>query len=136
MNPITPQQLAISGREDSEQTALFCWVALNLQAYPDLKWLFHVPNGGQRSKREGGKFKAMGVKPGVPDLFLPIKKGHWSGLWIELKRQKFKNTKSGGISAPQNEWIEHLQSQGFGAIVCYGWEEVRDVLIQYLEWRG
>lgn len=29
---------------------------------------FHVPNGGSRSAAEGGRFKAIGVKAGVPDL--------------------------------------------------------------------
>lgn len=29
---------------------------------------FHVPNGGSRSAVEGARFKAIGVKAGVPDL--------------------------------------------------------------------
>lgn len=112
-----------------------CWCALSLQQYPELRWLFHIPNGGARSKREGGKFKAMGVKPGVPDLCLPIKRGMWSGLWIEMKALRFKNTKTGGTSKDQDDWIAHLRSQDFGVMVCYGWIEARDALTQYLEWK-
>jgi hypothetical protein len=29
---------------------------------------FHVPNGGSRNAVEGARFKAIGVKAGVPDL--------------------------------------------------------------------
>lgn len=32
--------------------------------------LFHVPNEGQKSAREGAILKSMGVIPGVPDLIL------------------------------------------------------------------
>lgn len=35
----------------------------------DAVW-FHVPNGGGRGRAEAGIFKAMGVKAGVPDLWL------------------------------------------------------------------
>ena len=43
---------------------------------------FHVPNGGNRSQREGAIFKAMGVVAGVPDLIVA-----WPGcvVAIELK---------------------------------------------------
>jgi len=44
---------------------------------------FHVPNGGLRSKREGAKFKAMGVKAGVHDLIILLDKGRT--IFIELK---------------------------------------------------
>lgn len=37
--------------------------------YPQTRrLLFHVPNGGNRSAREGMQFKASGVIAGVPDL--------------------------------------------------------------------
>ena len=99
MKLITPEQLAISGREDSEQTALFCWCALTLKQYPEFKWLFHVPNGGYRNKREAGKFKAMGVKAGVLDLWFPVKRGIYPGLIIELKQIKFKSSKDSEMSS-------------------------------------
>ena len=33
----------------------------------DLVW-FHPANGGARNKAEAGRFRAMGVRAGVPDL--------------------------------------------------------------------
>ena len=132
---ITPEQLA-KDSEDSHQLALLCWCALNYNKYPELKWLHHSPNGGSRDKREGAKFKAMGVKPGFPDLCLLVKRGAWSGILIELKVPKLKGTKNGGASQEQLDWGAHLLSNGFGFKVCHGWEEARDMLIQYLEWKG
>lgn len=125
---ITPEQLALNGSEDGEQLALFCWVALNLNKYPDLKWLHHIPNGGFRNKREAAKLKAMGVKAGVLDLCLPVKRGGYSGLYIELKK-----IKGGVVSKEQKEWLSFLRSQDFGAIVCFGWLEAKKVLVEYLE---
>lgn len=130
MAKITPEQLAKSGSEDGEQLALLCWCAENFDQYPQLKRLVHIPNGGSRHKAEAGKLKAMGVKPGFPDLLLPIIKANWYGLFIELKRLK-----GGIISDEQKDWLQFLRSQGYGAIVCYGWLEARKVLIDYLEYK-
>lgn len=118
--------------EDSHQIALFGWTALPeiKTKYPELKWLFAVPNGGFRNKATAGKLKASGLKKGVPDICLPIKRGIYSGLWIELKVKKNKPTPE------QLEWISLLQSQGFGACVCVGFQEARDMLIKYLEFKN
>lgn len=124
---ITPEQLAKSGSEHGHQSALFCWVGININKYPDLVWLFAIPNGGLRDKITAGKLKASGVKSGVPDICLPIRRGSYSGLFIEMKRGKNKPT------AEQKEWINFLPTQGFGVIVCYDWEAARDIIIQYLE---
>ena len=64
----------------------------NLAQYPLLKWLFHVPNGGWRAMKTALKFKLMGVKPGVLDLFLPVMRigpnGEvYGGLWVESQAQ-------------------------------------------------
>lgn len=48
-------------------------------------YLHHIPNGGHRSAVEAAIFKAMGVKPGVWDLFLPVPTTRAPGLYLELK---------------------------------------------------
>jgi hypothetical protein len=45
---------------------------------------FHVPNGGWRSPTEGAIFKALGVRPGVPDL-IAIKDGRTYALELKAK---------------------------------------------------
>lgn len=74
--------------EDEEQIALFRWAAMMEWKYPQLRRLYHIPNGGKRTKAEAGIFKAMGVKSGVPDVHLPVARGGYHGLYIEMKRTK------------------------------------------------
>lgn len=125
---ITPEQIA-GESEDSQQAALFCWIALNQNKYPLLMRCFHIPNGGFRNIREAAKLKSMGVRKGVLDLMLPVPIGNWHGLFIEMKNKK------GKPSEEQKDWIDFLRSQGYGAIICFGWLEARKVLIDYLEWK-
>ena len=113
--------------EADEQEALFRWAEWESKRTPELKLLFHVPNGGRRDKVTAARLKAQGVKPGVPDLFLPVARHGKHGLWIELK------TAVGRPSLNQCEWIGDLKDQGYEAYICYGWEEARGVLEAYLD---
>lgn len=58
--------------EDVEQMCLFRWADAQSGKYPELSLMYHVPNGGKRGKAEAARFRAMGVKSGVPDIFLPV----------------------------------------------------------------
>lgn len=52
--------------EDQMTADTYTWVNHN---FPKLRKLFfHIPNGGTRDKREGAKFKSMGLLPGAPDF--------------------------------------------------------------------
>ena len=113
--------------EDAEQMVLMSWVTLMSSSRPELRLLFHIPNGGSRHKAEAGRFRAMGVRAGVPDLCLPVPRGGKHGLFVEMKR-----TKGGRVSAEQQEWIIALQEQGYAAAVCRGWEEAARVILAYL----
>lgn len=83
-------------------------------AYPDLR-ILAIPNAGKRSQRQGAGMLAEGLRPGVPDLFIPAK-----CLWVEMKRQKGSK-----ISQEQKDWIAYLESIGHRVIVGYG---ARDAL--------
>ena len=113
--------------EAVEQEALVRWAAWEAKRTPELRLLFHVPNGGRRDKREAARLKAQGVKPGVPDLFLPVPRGGYHGLWIELKAA------GGRPSANQCEWIGDLNEQGYRAVICYGWDAAREEIGGYLK---
>lgn len=112
--------------EDQEQAALFEWVAL--QDNPVIKLLYSIPNGGYRPPRTAALLKRTGVKPGVPDMFLPVAHGCYHGLFIELKR-----VHGGAVSFYQKIWIDNLRSQGYRVEVCKGWVEARNVILDYLE---
>lgn len=123
---MTPEQLAASGTESGHQRAVFAWAALNVVKYPELKWMHAIPNGGKRDKITGGTLKAEGVKAGVADIFLPVTKMPWAGLYIEMK-------KSGGKqSTEQKEFGAFVQSQSFGFVVCYSWTDAVNYIQEYL----
>jgi len=129
---ITPEQLSNPDVEDAEQAALFCWCAINRDKYPMLKWLHAIPNNNKHRQI------ATGVRAGVPDIFLPYpiqydyEPALFHGLYIEMKIEKRRNYKNGGCSDEQLKWIEYLLSVGYQCHVCYGWQEARDRILEYL----
>lgn len=117
--------------ESVEQQCLFRWAALQRGKYPELDLMYHIPNGGKRGKAEAIRFKAEGVKAGVPDICLPVPRGEWHGLYIELKRRE-----GGRVSADQTEWLEALMRQGYATAICRGWEDAQRVILAYLGAKG
>lgn len=114
--------------ESQEQQLLFEWAALSAGKWPELALMYHIPNGGSRSKAEAGRFKAEGVKAGVPDICLPVARGGYHGLYMELKR-----VKGGRVSPAQQGWIAALRDQGYYACVCKGWDDAAHVIKKYLK---
>ena len=112
--------------EEQEQKAVFSWAEWMSNRIPELQLLFHIPNGGLRSKTEAKRMKSAGVKPGVPDLFLPVARAGYHGLFIELKRKK-----GGRLSEEQKQWIADLEGQGYMAVSAYGCEEACDIIEWY-----
>ena len=111
--------------EADEQTALFEWAELMRGQLPGIELMYHVPNGGSRNHAEAAHLKAQGVKAGVPDICLPVPRGAYHGLYIELKAGKNKPTKE------QREWISALRKQKYAAGVCYGWEAAAGIIQKY-----
>lgn len=116
----------VHGSESEEQQALFQWAEMMKKRFPELSLLYHIPNGGARSKGTAGRLKAEGVKSGVPDVCLPVARGKYHGLYIEMKVGNNKPTQN------QIIWIDALINQGYQAKVCYGWQEASNVIERYL----
>lgn len=114
--------------ESEEQQALFDWASKLYRRYPELALLYHIPNEGKRSKATGARLKKEGMKKGVPDIHLPVAKGEYHSLYIELKRRKGSST-----TEAQNTWLQLLGKYGNKAVRCYGWEEAAKVIVEYLE---
>lgn len=112
--------------EDAEQKAVFDWAAY----FPVLRWLHAIPNGGMRDPREAARLKAQGVKPGVCDIFLPIARRDYHGLYIEMKR----DTKSGPArpTPKQSEFMAYANDEGYLAVVCYGADEAIEKIRWYM----
>lgn len=124
---MTPEQYAKAGTEFAHQCSLFMWANLVKQQWPELQMMFSIKNEEKSgSKVVGGRFKASGLKSGVPDVFLPIARKGRFGLFVEMKKI------GGKASKEQIEFGKRLIDQGYGWCVCEGWEAARDILIQYL----
>jgi hypothetical protein len=127
--------------EHEEQARLIAWTEFMEHLYPELRWIYAVPNGGlrpykeyhdnhgrkKRYSTESNKLKAEGVKAGVPDLCLPIRKSIYTDLYIEMKR-----ISGGKLSDDQEAWLNHLLSQGKCAVICKGCEAAQQVILHYL----
>lgn len=124
------QGLAPEPTEETEQRILIDWADRTTHNRYGLigDYLLAIPNGGGRSKAEGGALKAQGVRSGVPDLFLALPVGEYAGLWIELKRRR-----SGRVSDNQRSWMVRLARAGYAVTVAQGWEEARDEMLKYLQ---
>lgn len=108
--------------EAEEQAALFEWASY----YPELRFMYAVPNGGSRNIIEAKNLKRQGVKSGVPDICLPVAAGGYHGLYIELKVGKNKPSEN------QEQWLEYLNKAGYMTKVCYGFQEARETIAGYI----
>lgn len=156
MAVITPEYLARSGTEHGEQTAFFCWASMVMRdgftvannmgsyepgimkemlalrkqfAYPELRWMYAIPNGGGRTAIQGAQLKAEGVKGGVADIFLPSSIGDYSGLYIEMKKA---DGAPSDVSKDQYEFGAHVTSSGYAWYVAFGWKEAAKILEGYI----
>lgn len=121
-----PAKPSVAPSEETMQAQLIAWAGKQLNVYPELARLFHIPNGGQRHVVVAVNLKRQGVKAGVPDLCLPVPRFGCHGLWIEMK------TRDGSVSASQKDWIGYLQGAGYRVKVCRSFDEAREAVIDYL----
>lgn len=133
------KKLTINKPKDSEhsiQVTLFQWAKLYEPKYPELKYMFAIPNGaklpwaknrkGQRWSPEAMRLIAEGLKSGCPDIFLPAARNNCHGLFIEMK------SKDGKLSKNQAEFLTVLSQNGYETAVCNSFEQAKDTIINYL----
>jgi len=115
--------------EDQHQMAVIKWSQQESirKKYPELKLLHHIPNERKCTPAQGMRLKRMGVKSGVPDLMLPVARGGYHGLYIEMKAE------NGRTSDNQNWWINELALQGYLCRICYGWKDAVYEIERYLK---
>ena len=114
--------------EHEEQAALFLWAnsGAALDEWPELEFMHANPMGGNRDAKTGAYMKAEGAKPGVPDIFLPVARGVYHGLYVEMKYGKNKPTKE------QLEYMRFLAGQGYRVHVRYSAETAQAAIEDYL----
>lgn len=121
--------------EHDEQAHVVRWADLKSREIPELRTLFAVPNGGHRNLLVARKMKLEGVRPGVPDMFLPVARGDHHGLFIEMKTEAMRPKRGGkgGCTDLQLAWHEALRAEGYRVEVCYGAGEGIRVIEEYLK---
>jgi hypothetical protein len=116
--------------ESDLQRAIIMWAKTQLGKYPELLWLHHVANGGHRDGREAVGLQSQGVKAGILDLHLPLARGAYHGMMIELKKP---GGKCKAPSKEQQEYIDYLAEHGYATLVSNDFGEVKKFIVDYLE---
>lgn len=99
---------------------------MSLGKFPQLKWLYHCPNGGSRNVVEATKLKRMGTKAGVSDLCLPYPNKTYIGLYIEMKYGKNK------LQDSQIEFLKDMAENGHYVVTCYKADDAIETIKDYL----
>lgn len=127
----------ITPRDDPEHR-MQCEIIRDFEkAQPDLACLLHaIPNGaklpyrlnkkGQRYSPQATKLLAEGMRPGMPDLHLPVARGGWHSLYIECKVQP------NGLSDEQIEMMDRLTNEGNLCMVAWTREQGALILNDYV----
>jgi len=111
--------------EHAEQVATVNWFRLQHKQFAKCLWA--IPNGGVRHIGTAVKLKAEGGMAGVSDLFLMMPAAKYHGLFIEMK------VKGGKLSSSQKEFIANAILMGYRAVVCYGFDEAKQAINEYLQ---
>lgn len=103
-------------------------------------YLLAIPNGGARAKRtkvgkdgvartyspEAARLKAEGVKPGVSDLLLPLRRQGFGGLWLEMKAPGERPTER------QLAWLERMRLAGYASRWADDWVWAETIIAHYV----
>ncbi len=112
--------------ERQHQVALIKWVRAVKDAYPVLKLLYAVPNGGYRNIYVAKKLKAEGVRAGVADLCLPAARRGYHGLYLEMKSEDGVATKE------QKAFLRGVLDEGYCAVIVEGVGEAIETIQWYI----
>ena len=115
------KSLAYTPSEDNEQEAIVQYCLL--RNIP----IVHIPNEGKRTAAYAAKLKRMGLQPGFPDIFIPLARKGYHGLFIELKVGNNKPSRE------QKDWLARLSSEGYATAVAWGFDEAKKIIDKYVK---
>lgn len=94
----------------------------------DARWqaIFAIPNAGKRSYSAAAWYKAEGLTPGVPDIFVAVGFREFHGLFIEMK---LKGTAA--LTVEQEAMGAILRSMGYLVAVCRSADEAVETVKEY-----
>jgi len=91
------------------------------------KLVIHIPNEGKRETITGKNLQSIGMIAGVADLFIPIARNGYHGIWIEVKSQK------GHLSESQRIFLSRMEQQGYLTATVRSLEQFQDIVNRYLK---
>ena len=105
--------------ESAHQAQVVEWSrwAYKTGKYPMLNMLHCSLNGVKLTKTQAVIAKSQGMLSGVPDLFLPVPRGKYHGLYIEMKHGT--NT----LTDNQKKFLKNAANVGYAVSVCYSAQE-------------
>ena len=112
--------------EHEEQVEFVTWFKY---FYPEYL-IMSIPNGSNKSRSAAAKFNAEGLLAGAPDLFVPVARGGYHGLFIEMKRLY-----GGVVSERQKAAIAELRKAGYCCLICPGADTAKIVTREYMSLR-
>jgi hypothetical protein len=68
--------------------------------------------------------KAEGMRRGIPDLFLPLARHNYHGMFIEMKAER------GRLTPEQKDFLAFANEAQYIYLVCYGADEA----IEQIKW--
>lgn len=131
----------IRNDEDKMQAEFFYWFR---QAYSEVL-AYSTPNGFKKSIYSAWLAKVTGLVSGVPDVFIAKASNGCNGLYLELKCEarsklslkgvnagKMLKKPKGKLSDEQVAIIAKLESEGYKCVVCFGLNECKNAVMEYL----
>lgn len=117
--------------ESAYQTQVVEWsrwaFKVNPVRYPYLDMLHCSLNGVKLSGTQAKIAKGQGMLSGVPDLFLPVPKNGFHGLFIEMKSDK------GRVTENQHWFLTNAESLSYKTVICYSAKEAISAIQAYYD---
>lgn len=113
--------------ELEEQAALIEWADKTvIDGIRIGDYLIHIPNEGKRGPKAAKDAKRLGLRAGVPDLFLALPRGGYAGLWIEMK------SKQGTVTFQQIKWLTRFADVAYKTSICKSLTDAKGVIERYI----
>jgi hypothetical protein len=117
---------AMNFPESKIQQSLIQWCRWQKTKFPELQLIHAVPNGGFRHPKEAARLIREGVLAGIPDLFLPVARQSYYGLYLETKAPQ------GKLSPAQIKMHTLLKAQNYAVLTFYSLDQGVQILTSYL----
>ena len=109
---------------------IFKWIQFNSARYRGLDLAYATASGLKMSIGALMKAHKAGIiKKGLPDIVIPVARGGYHGLYIELK------SKNGIVSPAQSEFIGKLMNEGYSSVIAWGYDEAIKMINDYFSLR-